>query len=75
MQISLKEFIVKAFDYFGLNHDNYLVIREDLFRPTDILVSKADPSKAKKILKWEAKTNVDGVIKNMIEYNLNRNSN
>jgi GDPmannose 4,6-dehydratase len=73
--ISLKEFIVKAFDYFGLNHDNYLVIREDLFRPTDILVSKADPSKAKKILKWEAKTNVDGVIKNMIEYNLNRNSN
>ena len=68
--ISLKEFIVKAFDYFGLKNENYLVVKEDLFRPTDIIISKADPSKAKNILKWEAKTNVDGVIKNMIEYNL-----
>jgi GDPmannose 4,6-dehydratase len=73
--ISLKEFIVKTFDYFGLSYENHLVVNEGLFRPTDILVSKADPSKAKKILKWEAKTNVDGVIKNMIEYNLNKNSN
>lgn len=72
--ISLKEFIVKAFDYFGLNHENYLVIKEDLFRPTDIIISKADPMKAKNILKWQAATNVDGVIKKMIEYNLNKNS-
>lgn len=72
--ISLKEFIVKAFDYFGLNHENYIVIKEDLFRPTDIIVSKADPMKAKNILKWQATTNVDGVIKKMIEYNLNKKS-
>lgn len=71
--ISLKEFIVKTFNYFGLNYENHLVINESLFRPTDILISKADPSKAIKILKWEAKTNVDGVIKNMIEYNLTQN--
>ncbi len=71
--ISLKEFIVKTFNYFGLNYENHLVINESLFRPTDILVSKADPSKAIKILKWKAKTNVDGVIKNMIEYNLTVN--
>jgi GDPmannose 4,6-dehydratase len=73
--ISLKEFIVKTFNYFGLNYENHLVVNEGLFRPTDIIISKGDPSKAKKILKWEAKTNVDGVIKNMIEYNLNENSN
>ena len=73
--ISLKEFIVKTFEYFGLNYENHLVVNEGLFRPTDIIISKADPSKAKKILKWEAKTNVDGVIKNMIEYKLNENSN
>jgi GDPmannose 4,6-dehydratase len=73
--ISLKEFIVKTFEYFGLSYENHLVVNEGLFRPTDIIISKADPSKAKKILKWEAKTNVDGVIKNMIEYNLNENSN
>jgi GDPmannose 4,6-dehydratase len=73
--ISLKEFIIKTFEYFGLSYENYLVVNEGLFRPTDIIISKADPSKAKKILKWEAETNVDGVIKNMIEYNLNENSN
>jgi GDPmannose 4,6-dehydratase len=73
--ISLKEFIKKTFDYFGLSYENYLVVNEGLFRPTDIIISKADPTKAKNKLKWEAKTNVDGVIKNMIEYNLNENSN
>jgi GDPmannose 4,6-dehydratase len=73
--ISLKEFIIKTFNYFGLNYENYLVVNEVLFRPTDIIISKADPTKAKNKLKWEAKTNVDGVIKYMIEYNLNENSN
>lgn len=72
--ITLKEFIIKTFEYFGLSYENHLVVNEGLFRPTDIIISKADPSKAKKILKWEAETNVDGVIKNMIEYNLNENS-
>jgi GDPmannose 4,6-dehydratase len=73
--ISLKDFIIKAFDYFGLNYENYLVVNEGLFRPTDIIISKADPTKAKNKLKWEAKTNVDGVIKNMIEYNLKESKN
>ncbi len=71
--ISLREFIKKAFDYFGLSYKDFLVVNEDLFRPTDIIVSKADPSKAKNILKWQATTSVDGVIKNMIEYNLKQN--
>jgi GDPmannose 4,6-dehydratase len=73
--ITLKDFIAKTFDYFGLNYENHLVVNEGLLRPTDIIISKADPLKAKNILKWEAKTNVDGVIKNMIEYNLNENIN
>jgi len=70
--ISLKEFIIKAFDYFGLDYKNYLVVKEDLLRPTDLIISRANPEKANKILKWEAKTNVYGVINNMIEYNLNQ---
>jgi GDPmannose 4,6-dehydratase len=75
ISITLKEFIIKAFNYFGLKYDDYLIVNEDLLRPTDIIVSRANPEKANNILKWHAKTSVDGVIKNMIEYNLNRNYN
>lgn len=70
--ISLKEFIKKTFDYFGLNYENHIVVNEHLYRPTDIAISKADPSKARHILNWEAKTRVNEVIKNMIEYNLSQ---
>ncbi len=68
--ITLELFIKTCFEYFGLNYINYIKVNKDLYRPTDILVSRADTSKATKILHWSAKTDVFGVIEKMIEYNL-----
>jgi len=68
--ISLKDFINIVFSYFNLNYQNYLILNENLFRPSDILISKADNSKAKKILEWESKTKINDIIKFMIEYQL-----
>jgi GDPmannose 4,6-dehydratase len=60
--ISLEEFVNKIFIFFGLNWKDYVDIDNSLLRPSDINVSKGDPSKAKKILRWKAKKNVDDVI-------------
>lgn len=73
--ITLEKFIEKTFTFLGLDYKQYLIVDETLFRPSDILMSRADAGKAKKILKWEATTDVDGVIKNMIEYQWNNKTN
>ncbi len=70
--ITLEMFIKTCFEYFGLNYKNHIKLNEDLFRPTDILVSRGDPTKASKNLNWKAKTDVFGVIEKMIEYKLNK---
>jgi GDPmannose 4,6-dehydratase len=64
---TLDEFIKKTFAYFNLNHLDYLEHDEKLIRPTDLAFSLGNPSKAKKILNWQAKYFVDDVIKFMIE--------
>ncbi len=68
--ITLEMFIKTCFEYFGLNYVDHIKVNKDLYRPTDILVSRADPSKAASILNWKAKTDVFEVINKMIEYNL-----
>lgn len=68
--ISLKEFINITFSYFNLDYNNYLIQDKNLLRPSDILISKADNTKAKKILGWEAKTKISDIVGRMIEYQL-----
>ncbi len=60
--ISLKQFVERVFNFFDLNWKDHVDIDESLLRPSDIKVSKGDPTKAKKILDWRAKKNVDDVI-------------
>lgn len=68
--LSLEEFVEKAFSYFNLNYRDYTTYDNSLFRPSDISESLGDPSKAAKILKWKAKYLADDVIKMMIEHQL-----
>jgi GDPmannose 4,6-dehydratase len=63
---SLEEFVDKAFSVLNLNWRNHVVQDQSLFRPTDILISSADASKAKQKLGWQAKVNMHGVVANMI---------
>jgi GDPmannose 4,6-dehydratase len=72
--ITLETFIKTCFEYFGLNYINHIKVNQEFYRPTDILVSRADPSKAANNLNWKAKTDVFGVINKMIEYNLKKNT-
>jgi len=63
--ISLKFFIEKAFQYFGLNYQDYIVVNPKFYRPTDINIGSADPSKANDLLDWKAKYNIETVIEGM----------
>lgn len=64
---SLEYFVSRAFAYFGLNWKDHVKVNNGLFRPSDINESRANPSKAKKILDWEAQVDLEGVIDRMCE--------
>lgn len=70
--ISLRDFIKITFEYFSLNYEDYLIVDKNLFRPSDILISKADNSKAAEVLGWKPSKDIHNIIKEMIEYQLNK---
>jgi GDPmannose 4,6-dehydratase len=62
---SLEYFIRNVFEYFDLNWQDYVELDKSLLRPSDILVGRADPTKAEKYLGWKPISDIDGVIENM----------
>ena len=65
--VSLEYFTRKVFQYHGLDWQNFVEIDHELFRPTDLLATRADPSKARTVLGWSHKKDVDGVISGMCD--------
>ena len=63
--VSLEFFVERAFQFFGLNYKDYLVVNPSFFRPTDIHIGSANPSKAGELLGWRAQVKVETVIENM----------
>jgi GDPmannose 4,6-dehydratase len=57
--------VEKAFEPYGLDWKKYVQVDKSFFRPLDIHISKADPSKAKKLLDWQSKVTLDQVISKM----------
>jgi GDPmannose 4,6-dehydratase len=64
---SLKDLVRLVFARLGLNWEDHIQYHTELLRPTDILVSRADPSKALKKLGWEAKHFIEDVVDMMVE--------
>ncbi len=64
---SVEYFVKKCFQYVGLNYKKYIKIDKKLFRPSKTRNLLADTSKAKKDLKFKIKTNLDGLIKIMMD--------
>ncbi|MBN8665460.1 MAG: GDP-mannose 4,6-dehydratase [Chitinophagales bacterium] len=68
--VSLQYFVDYTFRALNMNYKEYVDVDTSLFRPTDLLYGKADPSKAEKVLGWRAATFVENVIDKMIESEL-----
>lgn len=67
---SLECFVAEAFAYFNLNWKDHVKQSPDLIRPTDLMVSLGDPSKANKELGWKAKSKMRDVVKFMASSSL-----
>jgi len=67
---SVEDFAKKAFAHVGLNYKDYLIIDNNLIRPTEVDALLANYSKAKKILKWEPKMSFDNLVISMVESDL-----
>ena len=62
---TLEEFVAHAFSVKGLNWRDHVEQRQEFMRPTDILVSRADPSKARRVLAWVADKKMPDVVEAM----------
>jgi GDPmannose 4,6-dehydratase len=69
--ISLKDFIIYAFECLSLDWNEHVVFDDSLLRPTDIEKGIANPSKAKELLNWEAKVKSKELVKLLIDCELN----
>lgn len=69
---SVREMCKIAFDYVGLNYEDYVVIDPDLFRPAEVDVLLGNPAKARKKLGWRPKTTLEELIKMMVDADLQR---
>jgi len=62
----VKDFVEEVFNAVGLDWRDYVNIDPTLMRPTDLAVSRADPSKAAENLRWKAKSYMCDVVKKLV---------
>ena len=61
-----------AFDYVGLNYEDYVVIDPKFYRPAEVDLLRGDPAKAEKELDWKAETPLEDLICMMVDADLKR---
>ena len=68
---TVREFAEAAFNVVGLSWEDYVDVSEKYFRPNEVEHLLGDYHKAKKELKWEPKTDINKLVKLMMESDLN----
>ena len=61
-----------AFGHVGLDMSDYVVVDPAFIRPAEVDVLIGDPSKAKRVLGWEATTGLEAMMAEMVEADLRR---
>ena len=67
---SVREFVEQAFDYAGLDWEQYVRIDPRYFRPTDVQLLLADASKARMDLGWNPKVTFRELVWIMVDADL-----
>ena len=65
--ITVREFLELAFQYYDLNYQDYVETSEKYLRPNEVEFLLGDASKAKNELGWEPKTDINSLVKLMVE--------
>jgi len=69
---SVQEFVEKAFNFVGLDWQEYVKVDKRFFRPLDVPCLVGDYSKAEKKLGWKPRVKFDKLVKIMVREELNR---
>jgi GDPmannose 4,6-dehydratase len=69
---SVKEFAQLAFDILGLNWEDYVVVDDNLYRPSEIKLLQGDYTKAKKMLNWEPSIKFNEIVKLMVDEDMKK---
>jgi GDPmannose 4,6-dehydratase len=69
---SLEDFVSHAFKYLDLDHKKHILTDKSFFRPLDIKINLADPTKANQILGWKAKVNFYSLIEKLVDKELKK---
>lgn len=67
---SVREFLDEAFSYAGLEWHDYTEIDPRYYRPTEVELLVADPSKAKRNLGWYSKVTFREIVRIMVDADL-----
>ena len=63
---SVKDFIDMAFAQVGLDPEEYVVSDPDFYRPAEVHLLIGNPAKAHSKLGWRAKTDFEGLVREMV---------
>jgi len=64
---TVKQYLVEAFKIVGLNWEDYVESSVKYFRPNEVNYLLGDSSKAQKELGWKPETSFNGLVKMMVE--------
>lgn len=70
VSISIRDFLDLAFGGLGMDWKEHVVIDERFFRPAEVNHLEGDPSKAQKMLGWNARVSVKELAGMMVEHDL-----
>jgi GDPmannose 4,6-dehydratase len=69
---SVREFVETAFAVVDLDWRQYVVVDPRFFRPAEVDHLRADPSKARRLLRWEPEVAFPELVRMMVEADLER---
>tara|TARA_B100000282_G_scaffold32186_1_gene20534 strand:+ start:259 stop:1290 length:1032 start_codon:yes stop_codon:yes gene_type:complete len=68
---TVREFAEEAFKHVNLNWEDYVITSEKYFRPNEVDYLLGDSSKAREVLKWKPSVDFKGLVKIMVEHDIN----
>jgi GDPmannose 4,6-dehydratase len=67
---SVREFLEQTFSMLGLDYREFVEFDPRYTRPSEVDVLLGDPSKARDVLGWESEVDFNGLVKMMVEHDL-----
>jgi len=67
---SVREFCEEAFGYLRLNWQDYVVVDQAFYRPSDVHLLKGNASKARRALGWKPDVRFQGLVRMMVDHDV-----